>query len=819
MYGRWILFRLEMKKFMAMVPLILAETLLVGLLLLGIGFCAGKALYGEKAVGEIRVGVVTHGEDKLTEMLLGFVESMDSVRDTVSFVRLSEEEAREEVLAGELYGAVLVPEGIVDSVNSGENAPATVLLAGDYSQAETEVFAQLTKAGEGLLSVAQAGIYAADAFCAEEGRPEKIQEAEDYLNREYLDYAMGRSSFFKEREVSAAQGVSLGDYYGISLLIAFVSFIGLAFGKYMQVETGQRERLVGRWGVRTGQRYLIEAAAFGCVSALMGTALGFLLYVPLGSLSGSTFVLGAGWLWMMLVWFETGVFLRMLFQMTGNHAGGMGLCFGIQMALMLAAGVFVPEAFLPLWVEKLGRYIPYKNWMESLGAALQNRFGAEEALLSAARILAFLLAGVAAALLRDRRDMTSGQNGAGVERTAGRRRKAGSVEHVVGEREREQRQERRAIADAGKKRPLKNGTKHVRGKISSLYSPPIRQKLAFYRILWKQYWIKHRVWIVGLLLTAAVFGIMDRSFFDGQENQGISVGICVCDEKGRELLAGLKEKEGIFRFEGYESKAEMLREIKNGGLECGYVFPEGFYDKLADKKLKRQAELYYSPASSVHRIAGEAVFARLFEMLSPDILEKYLAAAGYGGTADFDRARERLYELNDLYRSNGSTFHFIYESKGGKSGEKPVGLNTVRGLAALAMFLMGILGLGNMLEQKNTWLTLPGRLGKDFKSGSLHVAALGSILTGGICLWLSGNMGEPVRELTGLVLYLVALEVFLRLLGLIVTSSRGLYGLIPAFLLCSCLFCPIFIRVERYLPALAWISRLFPISYYLELFL
>lgn len=298
MYGRRMLFRVEIKKYIMMLPVILAETVLAGALLLGIGFCASKAVYGEKAVSEIRVGIVTQDDDSLTELLIRFVASMDSIKDTVSFVRLSGEEAGEELSGGRLSAAVLVPEGIVDSVNSGENTPATILLAGGYSKAETEVFRQFADAGARLLTVAQAGIYAADAFCIEEGHPEKIPQAEDYLNRKYLDYAMGRSGFFKEVEVSAAPGMSMAEYYGISLLLAFLSFAGISFGKCMRIQAGEREKMLRARGIGAGERYLADAAAFGGVSAFLGTVIGLLLHTLL---SGGFFAFRVKWLWMWLL--------------------------------------------------------------------------------------------------------------------------------------------------------------------------------------------------------------------------------------------------------------------------------------------------------------------------------------------------------------------------------------------------------------------------------------------------------------------------------------------------------------------------------------
>ena len=101
------------------------------------------------------------------------------------------------------------------------------------------------------------------------------------------------------------------------------------------------------------------------------------------------------------------------------------------------------------------------------------------------------------------------------------------------------------------------------------------------------------------------------------EVQGIAVGVCAEDEKGKELLEKLESVEGIFRFQDYQNEEEMIRQIENGTLECGYVFPEGFYENILRGRTVRQITLYCSPASSAHKISYEVVFSELFEILSP----------------------------------------------------------------------------------------------------------------------------------------------------------------------------------------------------------
>ena len=190
MYCRWMLFRLKLKEFMRILPLILLETILFAAILAGAGIYATRAIYGDKVIKEIKVGIVAEGEDRMADMLVRFVGGMDSFKDRVSLEIMSKEAAEDALKTGEIYGAIIVPEGIVDSILSGENIPAKILTGSAYSKIETEVFTQLSRAGASLLTTAQAGIYAADTLCGENGRADLIGQTEDALNEAYLKYAL-----------------------------------------------------------------------------------------------------------------------------------------------------------------------------------------------------------------------------------------------------------------------------------------------------------------------------------------------------------------------------------------------------------------------------------------------------------------------------------------------------------------------------------------------------------------------------------------------------------------------------------------------------
>lgn len=349
----------------------------------------------------------------------------------------------------------------------------------------------------------------------------------------------------------------------------------------------------------------------------------------------------------------------------------------------------------------------------------------------------------------------------------------------------------------------------------------MRNRIMQYGVLWKQYLVRYRFWIPLMLLVSLSVGMAQQwGNAKEQEYRGLAVGVCVQDEDGETLLGNLEQETGIFTFIGYTQEEEMVRQVQNGSLECGYVLPEGFFQNILVGKTARQITRYDSPASSAQGISFEVVFSALFDMLSTRILEEdYLKDMGFGGTKDNILARERLLALNEEYQKNGSTFHFEYETVEGEITGEPPHLSTSRGIIALMVFLMSLLGLGNCLDLDPVWKAVPGSQGRKLRSGSVHVAIAGSVLLGGGCLLFCGGWQDLFKEIAGLMIYFIALEIYVRVLSLVIRKSSVLYGLLPVLLLGSCLFSPVFIRLETYIPMLSWIAKFFPASYYLNFFL
>lgn len=370
MRAGFLYFKLQCKKYCKILPAILAESLLLVLFIGTIGVMTVRIMGQASSLTQIKVGVVSGEDENLTKLLLGFVEGMDSFKERCTFVRASEQEVYKALESGELYAAVILPEGIMAGILNGTNIPAKVILSRACSEMETAVFAEVAGAGGRMLSVAQAGIYAADDLCLEAGYSELITEAEAFLNETYLNYALKRATIFEVEEVSATGKVGLFSYYGVSLLLVFLTFAAVVAGRYAKIKVDVHGLLLSASGLRQMQQYLCDVYAFVVTFTVAGCMLGYPVLVLCARQEGTISKIDILCIIFTLVVMSLALFLRLLLQITGNNNTGMGCLLILLLMAMLICGLFLPTAFLPVWTDHIAQFLPFSLWTELLLTAM-----------------------------------------------------------------------------------------------------------------------------------------------------------------------------------------------------------------------------------------------------------------------------------------------------------------------------------------------------------------------------------------------------------------------------------------------------------------
>ena len=81
----WIYLFLEFKRMIKTAPCFLAGAAVLAFLAGTVAFSASRALYGERALSGVQVGVVMPQEDRLARLALNPISSLDSVGSLCRF--------------------------------------------------------------------------------------------------------------------------------------------------------------------------------------------------------------------------------------------------------------------------------------------------------------------------------------------------------------------------------------------------------------------------------------------------------------------------------------------------------------------------------------------------------------------------------------------------------------------------------------------------------------------------------------------------------------------------------------------------------------
>jgi hypothetical protein len=147
---------------------------------------------------------------------------------------------------------------------------------------------------------------------------------------------------------------------------------------------------------------------------------------------------------------------------------------------------------------------------------------------------------------------------------------------------------------------------------------------------------------------------------DRQADSSGSLTVNVGDSlSGNCLIDSLEEGSGMFVFRTAGSRGELEREVRRGGVECGFILPADYAERLAEGNLAGLITYVSSPYTRRGETAKETVFATFIRQYAPEIL-KDAAPELYetGDQPDDDEALDTLIRQKfDALREGSTIFH------------------------------------------------------------------------------------------------------------------------------------------------------------------
>ncbi len=361
---RFTCLKLELKRALKKLPYMIAGAIPLFLLAAVTAFLAARLLYGDEAVGRIRVGVSIPEGDVAAEQVIRLLESLDSVSSVCDFVYLDLDECMDGLRAGELFAAIEAPEGFVQGIINGTNTPVTIWLPRGNAL-EGQLFSALTDAGAQTLSASQAGIYAGNEIYALTGNQNLIAELERDLNQYYIGFSLARLDNFRRFQISGTGDLETGPFYMVSAFTLFLFFAAVPAGEYLLPHSRSMRSKLEIAGLGSGWREFCRV--FGLTLLLM------ILSVPVLVAGLATGVLGMSWYLipiLFLVCMAVASLVILIYHVSGSLLGGLMFLFLVVAVQHFIAGGILPEVFLPDTLRHLAPWMPSGILMGAMKTAV-----------------------------------------------------------------------------------------------------------------------------------------------------------------------------------------------------------------------------------------------------------------------------------------------------------------------------------------------------------------------------------------------------------------------------------------------------------------
>lgn len=322
-----------------------------------------------------------------------------------------------------------------------------------------------------------------------------------------------------------------------------------------------------------------------------------------------------------------------------------------------------------------------------------------------------------------------------------------------------------------------------------------------------------------VLLFLMPVGTFVFSYMAHQETTAVIVGVC-CGESGGmggEIVDGLLEHEGIFRFVRYDSRKKMVKDVVRGDISCGYYFPAGIEDKIKAHDYEGLVKQYYRRNVSARIMVSETIFAALFKECGREQIIRYVMGSGL-----YDTVRLGEQTVAGVFQKNYETqrtFQMDYEDSPVRRTLGDYLTAPMTGIAALLIFLAGFCGVIQWNGDERRGLLMAAPAGISPRLSWICTAVPPVILSAaGIPVLFIAQAPDSFswKEIACLAVYDIMVVGFAHCFAGRGISDWILWGIALAAVFASAIATPVFIRLETVIPWIGALGWLCPPAYFLR---
>ncbi len=355
---------LEWKRAFQLLPQFFLGSLVAAVFVIVLTFSGSKILYYEEARPKATIALVMQESSPLFQMVMAYVEEIESVSSFCIFEQMEEEEALNLLASHSISAVFLVPDKEVESILDGTNLPIHVLLPSG-SSLTSALLLDLTNAGGLVLRSAQGGVYSLYDIYKEQGIPENVDSLSWILNLENLKFFASRGDLFRQETISATGELTVSQYYLASSLSFCLLLLGIPCAPFLKADNLAFQRKLSIYGLKNPFQIFVKASSvfllFLTFCPILFIFLFYFKALPFHHLQ--PFVIS---LFSILIFVS--FYTVLLYEAAPTKAAGIYFLFLSSLFLHFSSGGFLPSVFLPSAMETISSLLPSSYMIKGIGS-------------------------------------------------------------------------------------------------------------------------------------------------------------------------------------------------------------------------------------------------------------------------------------------------------------------------------------------------------------------------------------------------------------------------------------------------------------------
>lgn len=260
---RWKLYlSLQLKRMMKALPgiCLLTVVLTVSLLVLFRAMLFATQSADEKQVA--RIGIVGDLSDSYLGVGIHVLMNMEGVKSLADIRTMEDSEAEEKFASGEISAYLIVPDGFIDSLLTGENKEILYVTREETQGIAGMLVNELVSAISELVTTSQTNIYAMQTYLIRHDMRDRISEATEGMNLSYISVVLNRMDIYEMQQLGVSNKISLTGHLFTGVLLLLVLLWGIQCVTLLVREDDALVKLLKSKGLREEAQVGAELIAY-----------------------------------------------------------------------------------------------------------------------------------------------------------------------------------------------------------------------------------------------------------------------------------------------------------------------------------------------------------------------------------------------------------------------------------------------------------------------------------------------------------------------------------------------------------------------------